>query len=130
MYIVPVSHTSVQVQFTCTAGNAVATWKGTEPPPLGEAVDVEFSIGKTLPWSEIERVAEEPGLSITEHGIRIRGKVEAIDDRGVVTLTFHGAPVLISTDGEPPADIVGVVVQLPDTPLAVRPVSSGTLWTS
>jgi hypothetical protein len=63
--IVPVSHTSLQVQFTCTAGNAVGTWMGVERPRLGEAVDVEFGIDATVRWSEIKRVTEEPGLAIT-----------------------------------------------------------------
>jgi hypothetical protein len=123
MHIAVVGHTSKQVQFTCTAGNAVATWMGSEPPPLGATVDVEFGIDKTLPWTEISRVHEEPGLAITGGRIRIRGKVEAVDEGGVLTLTFHGTPVLIDTTGPPPVDIIGAVVELPDTPLAVYPTT-------
>jgi hypothetical protein len=45
----------------------------------------------------------------------------SIDDIGVPALTVDGAVVLVDTDGEHPTGVLGTVVQLPETPLALYP---------
>ena len=121
MRITPVARSSQQIQFTSTAGDAIASWMGTEPPALGRTIDVVLEIEATLPWSELSLVDDAPGMHTTDFGTVLRGRVEAVDQTGALTLSACATIVLVETDGVPPTDPVGRVVQLPATRIAAYP---------
>jgi hypothetical protein len=125
MQIVPIASTIDQVQFACPAGGAVGTWKGTPQPPLGQPVDVEFSVEAVLRWDAIVRVDESAaGFAIEGSRILIRGRVDAVGEEGVVTLNVAGAVLLVEFLGDPPEDILGATIELPETRLDIYPTGS------
>jgi hypothetical protein len=123
MRIVPIASTSLQIQFASPAGGAVGTWKGPPRPPLGEPIDVEFTIQAVLRWADVKRT-DEPGFAIEGNRICIRGRVEAIDELGVATLDVAGATLLVGFADEPPLEVVGATIELPETPLEIYPTGS------
>jgi hypothetical protein len=120
MRIVPIASTSLQIQFASPAGGAVGTWMGSERPSLGEPIDVEFTIQPVLRWADVQPTVE-PGFAIEGTRICIRGRVEAIDELGVATLDVAGATLPVEFADEPPADAVGAIFELPETPLEIYP---------
>jgi hypothetical protein len=120
MRIIPIASTSLQVQFASPAGGAVGTWKGPSRPALGEPVDVEFTIRPVLRWADT-RPATEAGFAIERDHVRIRGRIESVDDAGVATLNVAGAPLQIEFTGEAPAKIVGTTIELPEVELQLHP---------
>ena len=120
MQIVPVAHSSYQIQFTSAAGEAVVGWKGAELPTLGEAVDVELEIDDARDWSEIEVVDAEPGLHRTPDAV-VRGRVVAVDEDGVLTLSIAGATVLLETRGQAPDGLIGTVIQFDAARISAYP---------
>ncbi|MFI5708209.1 hypothetical protein [Kribbella sp. NPDC051620] len=120
MRIVPIASTSLQVQFASSAGGAVGTWRGSPRPPLGEPVDVEFTVQAELRWADT-LAAVEPGFAIEGNRICIRGRVDAIDELGVATLDVAGATLLVEFADAPPVGAVGAIFELPETPLEICP---------
>lgn len=120
MRITPIASTSTQIQFAGPSGGAVGTWKGSTRPPLGEPVDVEFTIQPVLRWADA-RPAVESGFAIEDSHIRIRGRVDAIDELGVATVDVAGALLLVEFADQPPTNVIGTVIELPETSLDIYP---------
>lgn len=120
MRIIPIASTSRQVQFASPAGGAVGTWKGDSRPPLGQPVDVEFTIQPVLRWADT-KPATEAGFAIERDHVRIRGRVEAVDDSGVATLDVAGAPLLVEFTRDVPGPVVGATIELPEVELQLSP---------
>ncbi|WP_405057902.1 hypothetical protein OG474_34930 [Kribbella sp. NBC_01505] len=115
MQIVPIAHTSTQVQFTSDAGSAIARWMGAGPPELGVPVDVELDLASPYRWDEVEVLAEAtPGLSIGPDGTVLCAQLVQVEGDGVVTLGLPRVEFPAESVGEapPPGVFVRFAVEL------------------
>jgi hypothetical protein len=103
MLIVPIAHSSHQVQFTCAAGSALADWKGAGTPELGLPVDVELDVVSTYRWDEVRTLENaQAGLEIGPTGSVLTARFVRVEEDGVVLLALPAIEVIAEIRGEAP----------------------------
>ncbi|GAB3077447.1 hypothetical protein GCM10027053_47460 [Intrasporangium mesophilum] len=93
----------VALECETPAGRLIATWRGSEPPSVGESYDVEIDPVGELAWGDQVSVEAKPaGIS----GESLVGLVEDVDG-GTVILRVSAAIVVLDVHGDPPLGVVG-----------------------
>jgi hypothetical protein len=115
---------SPAVAFSSETGNATGLWHGDAPPRPGEH-DVEIEIPGTYRWGDNVRPGGSlaTSLSTTHEGFRVTGRAVGLDPDGMLWLDVDGGVVMVETDGQPPQDIVGRVIELDAPALEIYPTS-------
>lgn len=75
------------ILFNSQHGSGIGRWAGSPPPKINEVYNVEFNIEFILSLDNCNISNNETGkISIIEQKLHINGKIEFIDDDGMVFL--------------------------------------------
>ena len=109
------------VSFSSPAGHATAVWRGRTPPHPGEH-DVELEVADPLRWGRDLREYRGPAAAIeqTEGGYRLRGRAVRLDD-GVLAVDVGGGILMLDTEGDPPAEVAGRMLEFDSPVLELYP---------
>jgi hypothetical protein len=115
---------SRSVSFSSLAGHATAVWRGQTLPDPGDH-DVEFEIPIELQWGRNlrERANLAPGIEQTSDGYRLAGRAVDLGSDGVLAIDVGGSIVMLDTDGTPPANVVGRMVEFDSPVLELYPTN-------
>lgn len=106
------------VRFTHDAGRTDGVWRGEGPARVGPA-EVEWAVPGRFWWQDDLRVRPAQGgvLDLRDEEHPVTGTAVAFDAAaGVLTLEISGGLVLVDTNGDAPADLIGQTVEV-DSPL-------------
>ncbi|MEA2274338.1 MAG: hypothetical protein QOI98_3046 [Solirubrobacteraceae bacterium] len=112
------------VSFSSPAGHATAVWRGEKLPDPGD-YDVELDIPVELRWGRDLRERENlaPGIEQTSDGYRLAGRAVDLGSDGVLAIDLGGSIVMLDTEGTPPTNVVGKMVEFDSPVLELYPTN-------
>jgi hypothetical protein len=115
---------SQSVRFRSAAGQSTAVWRGQTLPDPGD-YDVELEIPIVLHWGRDLRKLETPtaGIQQTADGYRLTGLAVDLGPDGALTVDLGGSIVMLDTEGTPPANAVGRMVEFDSPVLELYPTN-------
>ena len=99
-------------------------WRANTLPDPGDH-DVELEIPTELHWGRDLRELETPaaGIQQTADGYRLTGRAVDLGSDGALAIDLGGSIVMLDTEGTPPANVVGRIVEFDSPVLELYPTN-------